>query len=1140
MKKRIANIITAVSLCLTLLPMMAWAAETTHTVTSQEEFEAALRDASAGDTISISGSVTLYESGQDALVIDKAVTIQGDSHSSILVVRYSGIILGADVTFDNITLQFPSRSRNAIMANGHTLTLNNVARDPGGQQIHLFCGGMTGYTQENLPTQGLHGQIIIRGNTSLGNLYAGSISADGEANSFDKPATITIENPATGTLGSIYASGALETPAGNDCFDPAEVAPPTPSVTAPLAFRVTGDVTIQLYENKVLRVDGATGGDRNAAVVFRGARNRTDNVVLTNIAALTMESGYLVPGAGSSFSGTDASVSVPKDTTLGLNNYGNITIGDFTGGGDLFLANDQTLTITGAVSGATKVGVGDINPATGQSSGTVTAGHTYIQAASFNQGDFTLAPPSSDPSLVLAYDEVYGTWTTVSTGSDQILVERFTLTDAAVASNADYVDLPLNPTFAANSMPSSYMDYIPLEITVNGVTAMCVKGENNYYSYTGNGLSLEVIGNKLYIMPAEDSLDGLSGEYNITVTVPGEYSASGTALTSSTTLTVAQEGEETITIPIPRAIPGLRYTGSEQIGVPEGVGYTITGNKETDVGTYTATVSLTNPYTSKWSDNTTNDQTISWSIGKAAGPAAPTGLGAAAPSASGGSDGKITGTTNKMEFDTDLGFANAKTCGAGQTTGLTAGTYYVRVIITDTENYEMGEAATVVIPEAVTVSSIAVNSTAHKTSYTVGDALDVSGLSILVTMSDGSTRTVVVTADMVSGFTSEREGRLTLTVNYKGRTATYAAVVKAPAVCLVTVAASPTAGGSVSGGGTFHKNASVTVTAAPNSGYRFVRWEENGAEVSTSAEYSFTVTADCALTAVFEEDAAISGDSGSGSGISTYAVTVEDAAHGTVKADHTGAVSGATVTITVTPDEGYWLNALTVTDAKNNELKLTDKGNGKYTFTMPASKVTVEAIFAGINTEHICPSLAFADLNTSAWYHEAVDFVLANGLMSGYPGNVFGPNDTLSRAMLAQILYNLEDQPAASGDSGFTDVADSAWYADAAAWAGANGIVTGYPGNIFSPNDPITREQMATMLYRYAQYKGMAAVTLAENLTQFTDADKIGGYAVQAMNWAVSTGVVGGYEDNTLRPQNTAARAEAAQMLKNFLDNTDK
>ena len=212
MKKRIANIITAVSLCLTLLPMMAWAAETTHTVTSQEEFEAALRDASAGDTISISGSVTLYESGQDALVIDKAVTIQGDSHSSILVVRYSGIILGADVTFDNITLQFPSRSRNAIMANGHTLTLNNVARDPGGQQIHLFCGGMTGYTQENLPTQGLHGQIIIRGNTSLGNLYAGSISADGEANSFDKPATITIENPATGTLGSIYASGALEIP----------------------------------------------------------------------------------------------------------------------------------------------------------------------------------------------------------------------------------------------------------------------------------------------------------------------------------------------------------------------------------------------------------------------------------------------------------------------------------------------------------------------------------------------------------------------------------------------------------------------------------------------------------------------------------------------------------------------------------------------------------------------------------------------------------------------------------------------------------------------------------------------------------------------------------------------------------------
>lgn len=203
------------------------------------------------------------------------------------------------------------------------------------------------------------------------------------------------------------------------------------------------------------------------------------------------------------------------------------------------------------------------------------------------------------------------------------------------------------------------------------------------------------------------------------------------------------------------------------------------------------------------------------------------------------------------------------------------------------------------------------------------------------------------------------------------------------------------------------------------------------------------------------------------------------------------------MTITVLPDEGYALSALTVTDSRGNELKLADKGDGRYTFKMPSSKVTV--------------------------------------MMSGYGNGIFGPNNNLSRAQLCQILYNKEGRPAVTYTNIFTDVAEVAWYFDAVTWAAANGIVEGYGNSLFGLDDPITREQLAVMLYRHAQYKGMAAVTLAENLTEFADADKISGYAVQAMNWAVNTGVVGGYEDKTLRPQNNVTRAQVTQMLKNFI-----
>lgn len=175
-----------------------------------------------------------------------------------------------------------------------------------------------------------------------------------------------------------------------------------------------------------------------------------------------------------------------------------------------------------------------------------------------------------------------------------------------------------------------------------------------------------------------------------------------------------------------------------------------------------------------------------------------------------------------------------------------------------------------------------------------------------------------------------------------------------------------------------------------------------------------------------------------------------------------------------------------------------------------------------------CPSGAFPDLNVTDWYHEAVDFVLERGLMSG-TNSGFAPNAPLSRAMLAQILWNHAGKPAAAARSTFPDVPASEWYAAAVDWASENGIVSGYSDGRFGPNDSVTREQFAVMLWRFAGSPAASGTEL-----RFTDADKVSGYALNAIRWAAENGIISG-SGGQLAPQGLATRAQAAQMLKNFL-----
>ena len=271
----------------------------------------------------------------------------------------------------------------------------------------------------------------------------------------------------------------------------------------------------------------------------------------------------------------------------------------------------------------------------------------------------------------------------------------------------------------------------------------------------------------------------------------------------------------------------------------------------------------------------------------------------------------------------------------------------------------------------------------------------------------------------------------------------------------------------------------------------------------------------------------------SSSGTTRYSVEVRGTTGGTVTASPTRAAKGATVTLTVRADEGYQLDGLTVTDSKGGTVKLTDKGSGTYTFTMPASKVTVQATF----TQNQSGTLPFTDVKTGDWFYEAVQYVYDKGMMTGVSADRFAPASTTTRGMIVTILYRLENEPAVSGGSAFTDVENGAWYADAVAWAAANDIVNGTSATTFAPNSPITREQMATMLYRFAQYKGMDAVTLQENLTGYPDGGQVSDYAIPAMNWAIGQGLIAGMENGTLVPQGSATRAQVATILMRFCEN---
>lgn len=339
---------------------------------------------------------------------------------------------------------------------------------------------------------------------------------------------------------------------------------------------------------------------------------------------------------------------------------------------------------------------------------------------------------------------------------------------------------------------------------------------------------------------------------------------------------------------------------------------------------------------------------------------------------------------------------------------------------------------------------------------------------------------------------------------------------------------------------TVSENTTITLPTPSRSHYSFEGWY-NGNDL---VESSYTVTGNVELTAKWHRTSSHRYDG--------Y-ITVIDSKNGDVSVSDTWADEDDKITLTITPDDGYEVDKIEIVDDEGDKIdaKKVDDEDNEYTFRMANCDVTVTVTFKeeGKTTEDTdkeedkddesteTTELNFTDVKESDWFFKGVEYVVDKGVMSGVSENQFDPSGKLTRAMLVQMLYNMESRPACDAENAFIDVPVGQWYTDAVIWANDAKIVSGMGDGLFAPNMEITREQMVAMLYNYAKYKGYD-VTASADLSAFADTASVSTWAQPAMQWAVAEGYISGMGDSQLAPQGTATRAEIASVIMRFMEAT--
>ena len=438
----------------------------------------------------------------------------------------------------------------------------------------------------------------------------------------------------------------------------------------------------------------------------------------------------------------------------------------------------------------------------------------------------------------------------------------------------------------------------------------------------------------------------------------------------------------------------------------------------------------------------------------------------------------------------------------GKITGLTAGTAYE---ISDDDGLSWGDAAltgTEITGLAPDTYQVRAKSTANSFSSTAAV--------VVIGTGDAPTYTLNVTAptfeSVYTGYTQPEAE--TITIISSGNSDA--------AISGVTVSSTDfTIGGS---GSTVPAGESITTwTIRPAAGL--------GAGTHTA---TITVTYNNGATATAEVSFVVNQQSsgGGGGGTTTYPPTVSEADDGAVSISPKNPERGDTVTITATPKERYEVEEVTVTDRSGNEVEVTLEDDGTYTFVQPAGKVTIDVTFD--------VDMPFTDVPEDAWYIEGAKYVYGNFIMSGTGPTTFDPSGTVSRGMIVQILYNLEGQPDIEEEHGFSDVPEGYWSSDAIAWAVEHGVVGGYGNGTFGPDNDLTREQMAVILFNYANSAGYDT-TARRELSGFTDVSP-NGWARTALEWAYAEGLLTGTSGTTMSPAGQASRAQIAVIMMRFCE----
>lgn len=886
------------------------------------------------------------------------------------------------------------------------------------------------------------------------------------------------------------------------------------------------DGTINIYDGTIT----ATGGEFAAGI---GGGTGGDITITGGTVKATGGRDGAGIGGGSGDSGGDITITGGMVTATGGGN-GAVTI---SGGGNGacigcgFDGDDYWITIYGGMVTATERWTG-IN---GDTFSTGTGGDAILYASSIN--------PSSDQSQWSGIifqggsGQVYGR---------QTLAGGFTVEEGQTLAIADGASLtiPAGITLTnEGTIPITDSGVLTNQGTLDNSSGLVTIAGNNSVVNTGTiirGPQTAPVAGEGYTIDYEKETLSIHSGYEVFTAQSGgtEIFSGGLSDSLGETfyirkaeyITQNPSGWTEFTIPIRRGAPDAptvtdRTDTTITITAETGMEYRLEDNDQWQTGTdgsltfggLTAEKTYTiyaryAAVTSGESPDFVSEESRAQATTKAAPGQAPAVTGIDA------TDTTITLPYNaEWEYSTDKQNWNS----THEFTGLKAAmeyTFYVRVA--ETDDAEASQIADVTVYTAYaapqTGEGYSINYTAEtitiNSGYEVNTAVDFTGTEI----ADGSS---------LAGYT----GKILYirhAADDDGAPASAAAELPIPA--------RPAAPQGVTGGTLKINGADTTMEYSTDNGATWTAFTDETVSSISAGTYWVRYPA-AAGTKFASESVEVTVTRRSSGGVTTYPVTVADTEYGTVTASHKRASRSTLITITATPDLGYELESLTVLDSRGEEITLTDKGDGKYTFTMPASKVTVEASF-------LPTPLPFEDVTPGAWYESAVRYAYFHNIMEGMSETEFAPATALTRAMAAQILYNLEGQPDLSGENlgyPYEDVNAEEWYGNAVYWARITGVATGYGDGTFQPTDSITRQEFAQMLYNYAKYKGYD-LTAEGDLSQFPDSGSVADWAEIAMSWANGNELINGHDDGTIDAGGTAIRTQAASILMRFDQNLVK